>query len=247
MGISFPVHVVYADGSHASFTTTLQSSLLLAAMRNNVYIRHECGGKAQCGMCRVKVISGKAAPKEARETAVLERLNAKPDERLACQLFAMAPLLVQVPYNQKLMRFEQSRVQGGKSMETLHEGLTGIRELVVEEKHTAQHLGSGGVPVFATPMMILTMEEAALNAVDHLLEPNQVTVGYHLDVTHLAATPLGMKVRAEAKLVKIDGKMLHFTVEAYDEKEKIGEGTHIRAIIDITKFKEKMAKKAGSA
>mgnify|MGYP005840644373 FL=1 len=128
-------------------------------------------------------------------------------------------------------------------MESLREGLTGKRELLVEEKHTAAHLGSGGVPVFATPMMVLAMEEAALNAVDHLLGDNQVTVGYHLDVKHLAATPLGMKVRTEARLVKIDGKMLHFIVEAFDEKEKIGEGTHIRAIINLEKFKEKLAKK----
>ncbi len=128
-------------------------------------------------------------------------------------------------------------------METLHEGLQGKRELVVEQRHTAAHLGSGGVPVYATPMMILAMEEAAVNAVDSLLEENQVTVGYHLDVKHLAATPLGMKVRAEATLVKVDGKMLHFAVAAYDEREKIGEGTHIRVIIDVPRFKEKLAKK----
>ncbi len=246
MGISFPVQLLYADDSTINFNTTLQTTVLVAAMRNRVYIRHDCGGRAQCGTCRVKVLAGGTAPKGTREASLLEKLNAHPDERLACQLFAMAPLTVQVNYNSKPMSFEQMILKGDNTMEKLHEGLTGKRELIVEEKHTAQHLGSGGVPVFATPMMVLAMEEAALNAVDHLLEPNQVTVGYQLDVRHLAATPLGMKVRAEAKLVKIDGKMLHFIVEAYDEKEKIGEGTHIRAIIDIARFKEKLARKAGT-
>lgn len=247
MGISFPVQIIYADGSKADCSATLQTSLLVAAMRSNMYIRHDCGGKALCGTCRVQVLTGKTVPKEAREASLLERIQANPDERLACQLFVMAPIIVRVDYNRKRMSSEHTMVKGDTAMERLHEGLTGKRELIVEEKHTAQHLGSGGVPVFATPMMVLAMEEAALNAVDHLLEANQVTVGYHLDVKHLAATPLGMKIRAEATLVKIDGKMLYFTVEAYDEKEKIGEGTHIRAIIDITKFKEKLAKKTGAA
>lgn len=132
-------------------------------------------------------------------------------------------------------------------MPTLEPGLIGLRTLVVEERHTAAHLGSGGVPVYATPMMILAMEEAALSAVDPLLEPGQVTVGYHLDVKHLAATPLGMQVTARAELLGVDGKLLSFKVEAFDEKEKIGEGTHVRAIINIARFKEKLAAKSGGA
>lgn len=128
-------------------------------------------------------------------------------------------------------------------MERLRPGLRAERSLMVEERHTAAHLGSGGVPVYATPMMVLAMEEAALAAVDPLLEPGQATVGYHLDVRHLAATPMGMRVRAVAVLTKIDGKMLHFTVEAYDDREKIGEGTHLRAIISMEKFKAKLAAK----
>lgn len=129
-------------------------------------------------------------------------------------------------------------------MEPLKPGLTGEKTLIVEERHTASHLGSGGVPVYATPMMILAMEEAALGAVDPLLGPGRATVGYHLDVKHLAATPLGMRVTAKAELVAVDGKMLTFRVEAYDERDKIGEGTHVRAIIDVERFKEKMEKKA---
>jgi predicted thioesterase len=68
-------------------------------------------------------------------------------------------------------------------------------------------------------------------------------VGYHLDVKHLAATPMGMRVTAKAELVSVEGKLLHFRVEAYDEKEKIGEGTHIRAIIDIERFRRKWARR----
>jgi fluoroacetyl-CoA thioesterase len=129
-------------------------------------------------------------------------------------------------------------------MNKLEPGITGEKSVMVEQGNTASHLGSGGVPVFATPMMILAMEEAALGAVDKLLEPGQATVGYHLDVKHLAATPVGMRVTARAELLSVEGKMLTFRVEAFDEKEKIGEGTHVRAIVVLDRFKEKMAKKA---
>jgi len=130
-------------------------------------------------------------------------------------------------------------------MEELKPGLVGEKRLVVEEGQTASHLGSGGVPVYATPMMILAMEEAALGAVDHLLGEGKATVGYRLDVRHLAATPLGMKVAARAELIAVDGKMLTFRVEARDEVELIGEGTHVRAIIDTAKFAAKLAAKNG--
>ncbi|HPE37683.1 MAG TPA: thioesterase family protein, partial [Spirochaetales bacterium] len=125
-------------------------------------------------------------------------------------------------------------------------GIRGERSLVVNEELTARHLGSGGVPVYATPMMVLAMEEAALNAVDHLLNPGMATVGYHLDIRHLAATPLGMRVTASAELVKVDGRMLTFRVEARDEVELVGEGTHVRAIIDTEKFAAKLKAKTGA-
>ena len=129
-------------------------------------------------------------------------------------------------------------------MDELRVGLTGRKELTVEERHTASHLGSGGVPVYATPMMVLAMEEAALSAVDPLLGDGRATVGVSLDVRHLAATPLGMRVTATAELVGIDGRMLTFRVEARDEAELIGEGTHVRAVVDLERFKDKLAKKA---
>ena len=119
--------------------------------------------------------------------------------------------------------------------------------MLFRSRHTASHLGSGGAPVYATPMMVLAMEEAALAAVDHLLGDGQATVGVGLDVRHLAATPLGMRVTATAELVGADGRMLTFRVEARDEVDLIGEGTHVRAVVDLERFRDKLAKKARRA
>jgi predicted thioesterase len=127
----------------------------------------------------------------------------------------------------------------------LHVGLNSKIETIVKEKDTAANFGSGGVEVFATPMMIGLMENAALSAVDLHLPKGYATVGTHLDVKHLAATPVGVKVYATAELVDIDGKRLVFKVEAYDEKEKIGEGMHERYIINLDKFLQKAAEKKG--
>jgi predicted thioesterase len=109
-------------------------------------------------------------------------------------------------------------------------------ERLVSEKDTAKAFGSGDVHVFATPMMIGIMENAALKAVDSFLPDGYATVGIHLDVKHLAATPVGMKVWAEAELLKVEGKKLTFSIKAYDELELIGEGTHERYIIPFEKF-----------
>lgn len=118
----------------------------------------------------------------------------------------------------------------------LKEGLEAVIEKVVTEDDTAAKFGSGDVHVFATPMMIGLMEHAALKAVDNKLGEGFATVGIHVDIKHLAATPVGIKVTAKAKLVKIDGKKLYFEVEAYDEKKKIGEGKHTRYIINVEEF-----------
>ena len=128
-------------------------------------------------------------------------------------------------------------------MEELKPGIEGEKSVVVEERFTAGHLGSGSVAVYATPMMVLHMEEAAVAAVDRLLGAGRATVGVSLDIKHLAPTPLGMRVTARAKLVAVDGRLLTFNVEAFDEKEKVGEGTHMRAIVDIEKFAAKIAAK----
>lgn len=125
-------------------------------------------------------------------------------------------------------------------------GMSAEIERIVGEEDTAVRFGSGGVKVFATPMMVALMENAALNTVDPLLEEGFATVGLSLNVKHIAATPVGMKVRARAELIGIEGKKLHFRIEAFDEQEKIGEGTHERYIIELSKFLERTGKKAST-
>lgn len=122
-------------------------------------------------------------------------------------------------------------------------GAVGRAEVLVGEAHSARRLGSGRVEVFATPMMIALMEQAAVNAVASTLPPGQETVGTRLEVRHLAATPLGMRVTARAELVKVDGRTLTFAVSAADEKEPIGEGVHERVIVDRTRFEARAAAK----
>lgn len=130
-------------------------------------------------------------------------------------------------------------------MPDLKPGLTGESTLIVQAKYTASHLGSGsgGVDVLATPIMIGLMEDAARKIVDPRLEPGLMSVGVNLNITHLAPTPVGMQVTARAKLVEVTGRRLMFNVEAYDEKEKIGEGTHSRAVIKLDHFMSKATEK----
>ena len=115
-------------------------------------------------------------------------------------------------------------------------GRKGRAETVVSQENTAQAMGSGLVPVFATPYMIALMEGAAVAAVQSQLAPDEGTVGTRLDVTHDAATPIGMKVWAEAEVTAVEGRKLTFAVTAYDEAEQIGKGTHERFIIKPEKF-----------
>jgi predicted thioesterase len=119
---------------------------------------------------------------------------------------------------------------------TLTPGLVGEVHATVDASMLASALGSGAVQVFSTPSMIALMENAAARAVEGVLPPGQTTVGTRLDVRHLAATPLGLKVRARAELREVDGRKLTFTVEAFDSQEKIGEGTHERMVVDPTRL-----------
>src|SRR3989442_10055924 len=119
------------------------------------------------------------------------------------------------------------------STEKLNPGLKGAAELVVGEEHTAPRVGSGRVHVLATPVMINVIEAAALAAIEHLLPPGHQSLGIHLDVRHFAATPIGMCVRATSALIGIDGRTLTFQVEAHDEKEPIGEGSHERVVVNV--------------
>lgn len=123
-------------------------------------------------------------------------------------------------------------------------GMTGRADTVVVPENTASAVGSGLVPVFATPMMIALMENAAVNAVSPELEEGQGTVGTHLSVSHDAATPLGMKVWAEATLTQVEGKKLIFSVAAFDEVGPIGCGTHERFVITVDRFLAKAEAKA---
>jgi len=125
-------------------------------------------------------------------------------------------------------------------MAELKAGLTYETKKIVEEADTAAKFGSGNIYLFSTPMMIGIMEKAAMNCVASELEPGQGTVGIHLDVKHMAATPMGMEVRAVAELIEVKGKKLRFKVEAFDEKEKIGEGTHDRFVIESDKFMDRV-------
>src|SRR6202030_562661 len=125
----------------------------------------------------------------------------------------------------------------------LRTGLKGAAELVVGEEHTAPFVGSGRVRVLATPVMINLMEAAALDAVEKLLPAGHQSLGIRLDVRHYAATPVGMRVRATAELVKVDGRTLDFRVEARDDKEPIGDGLHQRVVVNVERFDQRVQEK----
>lgn len=122
----------------------------------------------------------------------------------------------------------------------LETGLTGRHEEVVTHELTAAKVGSGLVEVYATPMMIALMEKTCAEAVEPYLAEGEGTVGTLVNVTHSAATPVGMKVWCECELVGIDRRRLVFKVTACDERGPIGEGTHERFIINKEKFQAKV-------
>jgi fluoroacetyl-CoA thioesterase len=126
----------------------------------------------------------------------------------------------------------------------LHAGLSGSTEIVVGTRDTAPHVGSGKIKVLATPVMVSLMEEAALNAVEGHLPPGFQTVGTRLDITHVAATPVGLHVKAGAELTNVEGRRLTFRVWADDEGERIGEGTHERIVVDVARFDARAQRKA---
>jgi fluoroacetyl-CoA thioesterase len=123
-------------------------------------------------------------------------------------------------------------------------GLAGHAEMVVGTNDTAPRVGSGRVAVLATPTLINLIEEAALAAVEHLLPEGKQSLGTHIDVSHVAATPVGMKVRAEAKLIEVDGRKLTFAVSARDEMDLISEGRHDRVVVTAATFQARINEKA---
>ncbi len=128
-------------------------------------------------------------------------------------------------------------------LDELKPGLNATVEIVVGTRDTAAHVGSGKIGVLATPILVTLLESAALQAVERFMPPGQQTVGTRLDIAHTAATPVGMRVRAHAELVAVDGRKLTFKLNAEDEVEAIGGGTHERLIISVDRFDQRMQKK----
>jgi fluoroacetyl-CoA thioesterase len=125
-------------------------------------------------------------------------------------------------------------------------GLKGTAHLLVGPEHTAPFVGSGRIAVLATPVMINIIEAAALNAIEHLLPLGHQSLGTHLDVSHVAATPVGLRVAATAEVMQVDGRTVTFRVEARDNFEIIGGGTHRRVVVSVPRFDARIQRKVPS-
>ena len=129
-------------------------------------------------------------------------------------------------------------------MQDIQPGTVGHAEMVVGTNDTAPRVGTGRIAVLATPVMINLMEEAALAAVEHLLPEGRQSLGTRIDVTHIAATPIGMKVTATAKVVAVDGRKVLLEISARDEVDLIGEGRHDRVVVTVANFQSRIDAKA---
>jgi predicted thioesterase len=127
-------------------------------------------------------------------------------------------------------------------LSNLQIGVLGEKELIVSSENTASKYGSGLIDVFATPAMIALMEQTAQLSIQPFLPEGKITLGIEVNIKHLKATPIGVLVKCNSKLIEIDGKTLLFEVFAYDETGLIGKGTHTRYIVDANKFIEKLVK-----
>jgi predicted thioesterase len=115
----------------------------------------------------------------------------------------------------------------------------------VEEWMTAEKAGNRGVDVLSTPMLLQLVEDAAMQCLAPLMEPEEISLGTHVDLAHLAATPVGLIVRTEVEVIKVDGKRVEFAFTTFDEREKVADGTHERYITTREKFKERLEEKLG--
>ena len=122
-------------------------------------------------------------------------------------------------------------------------GLVGNASIKVGDAQTAPEIGSGKVAVLATPVMINMMEAAALDAIEALLPEGHQSLGTHLNVGHYAATPVGMTLRATAEVTKVEGRNVEFRVEAFDERERVGDGTHTRVVVNVERFDARVQRK----
>jgi predicted thioesterase len=136
-----------------------------------------------------------------------------------------------------------SPVTGRAFLDRIVPGLTGTAELVVGPEHTAPFVGSGRIAVLATPVMINLIEAAALAAVEHLLPAGHQSLGIQLDISHTAATPMGLRVIATAEVSRVEGRTISFRVTARDEFETIGGGTHRRVVVSVARFDERVQRK----
>jgi fluoroacetyl-CoA thioesterase len=131
-------------------------------------------------------------------------------------------------------------------MQSIPVGTKGSFSLLVTIEHVASRFKDATLPpVLATPVMIMIMENAALNAIKPYLDPGESALGTRVDVRHLAATPAGRRVTGEAEVTKVDGRRIHFSISAADENEEIGVGTHERVVIDLARLSERMKAKFG--
>ena len=131
-------------------------------------------------------------------------------------------------------------------MQSIPAGAQGSFSLVVTPDHLANRFKDATLPpILATPVMIMIMENAALNAIKPYLDAGESALGTRVDVRHLAATPAGRRVTGEAEVTKVDGRRIEFRIRATDGTEEIGVGTHERMVIDLAKFSERMKAKIG--
>jgi fluoroacetyl-CoA thioesterase len=136
-----------------------------------------------------------------------------------------------------------SRPTGSAILGQIVPGLTGTAEIVVGPEHTAPFVGSGRIAVLATSVMINIIEGAALAAVEHLLPAGHQSLGIRLDISHTAATPIGLRVVATAEVTRVEGRTITFHVMARDELEPIGGGTHQRVVVSVSRFDERVRHK----
>lgn len=129
-------------------------------------------------------------------------------------------------------------------MDAITPGMTGTATMIVGTNDTAPRVGSGKIAVLATPMMINLIEEAALAAIEDALPEGIQSLGTHLDVSHISATPVGMQVTALAEVVSVEGRTVAFTISASDETDLIGKGSHTRVVVSAEKFKARVNAKA---
>jgi fluoroacetyl-CoA thioesterase len=131
-------------------------------------------------------------------------------------------------------------------MRTIPSGAKGSFSVIITPEHLANRFKDAMLPpVLATPVMIMIMENAALNAMKPYLDASESALGTHVDVRHLAATPAGRRITGEAEVTEVDGRRIAFTIRAKDGTEVIGVGTHERMVIDLAKFSERLKAKFG--